>query len=289
MDYVIHLLILICIYLILAQSLNLTFGLGGLLNLAHIGSYAIGAYVTALLSTEFQRSIYLCLPASMVVAAFFALLIGGIAARLRHDYFALGTLAFSSIVSAVLINWKSVTRGVLGIPGIPRPEIGEIDFYQNYNFLKLVALLTFVSLAVLLFLFRSRFARNLRAQAENPYATMALGKSIRSIRNDAFIISSMFAGLAGGIFAYYINYIDPSSFALHEMVFVLSVVIVGKPGSFWGIVASTVFLVLLPEPLRFIEMSPNVIGPLRQMLYALILFFVLYWKRETLFPVERSI
>ena len=115
MEYVIHLAILICIYAILAQSFNVCFGLGRLLNLAHIASYSLGAYATALLSTSgLEWSVLPCLAASMTVSAFFALLIGGISLKLQGDYFAIGTLAFAAIVNALLINWKSLTRGVLG-------------------------------------------------------------------------------------------------------------------------------------------------------------------------------
>ena len=289
MDYIIHLVILVGIYLILAQSFNLTFGLGRLFNLAHIACYSIGAYTTALLSTELNQSVWVCLPASMLTSAVFALLIGGISLKLTHDYFAIGTLAFSAVVTAVLINWKSLTRGVLGIPGIPRPEIGSANFYENINFLYFLAVLVVLVYIALYCIFHSRFARRLRAQAEHEPATLSLAISIRSLRNNSFIVSSAFAGLAGAVFAYYINYIDPSSFGLHEMVFVLSIVIVGKPGSFWGVTLSTIFLVLLPEPLRFIEISPSILGPMRQLLYALILFGVVYWKRETLFPVQRAV
>ena len=289
MDYFVHLAILVAIYLILAQSFNLTFGLGGLFNLAHVAVYAIGAYATALLSTELEQGFFVCIAASMSISALFALLIGAISIKLTHDYFAIGTLAFSAIISALLINWKSLTRGVLGIPGIPRPEIFGIDFYENINFLILISIAVILVYVVLYLIFKSRFARRLRMQSENEAAAAALAVSIKGIRNDSFIISSMFAGLAGSFFAYYINYIDPSSFSLHEMVFVMSIVIVGKPGSFWGVTAATFFLVLLPEPLRFIEISPSVLGPMRQLLYSSILFLVVYWKRETLFPSQRAV
>lgn len=289
MDYYIHLLILICIYLILAQSFNLTFGMGRLFNLAHVAVYAMGAYTTALLSTELEVSFIPCVIASMLLSGVFALSIGAISLRLEQDYFAIGTLAFSSVISALLINWKSLTRGVLGIPGIPRPELWGIDFADNKNFLLLIAVFVVASQAVLYLFFRNCFGRALRAQAEFEHACLALAKNTQQIRNASFFISSAFAGLAGSFFAYYINYIDPSSFSLTEMVFVLTIIVVGKPGSFWGVIASTIFLVLLPEPLRFLEIPPDILGPMRQLLYAVIQFGVVYWKRETLFPVERTI
>ena len=290
MDYLVHLAILVCIYLILTQSFNLSFGFGSLLNLAHIATYSIGAYTTAILSTDpLNQSFWICVPASMALSGLFALLIGAISLKLSQDYFALGSLAFSAVVLALEINWKELTRGVLGIPGIPRPDIFGIDFYNNKNFLVLAALLAVLSMIFFRLVFQSRFGRNLRCQAENPWAALALARDVRKIRNDCFILSSIFAGLAGSLFAYYINYIDPSSFSLSEMVFILSIVIVGRPGSYWGAMFATAFLVLLPEPLRFIEISSSILGPMRQMLYALILFAVLYWKKATLFPMERKV
>ena len=288
-DYGIHLAILISLYLILAQSLNLTFGLGQLFNLAHVASYAVGAYTTALLSTECESSFAICVISSVLVCGLFAILLGGIALRLSNDYFAIGTLAFTSLVSALLINWKSLTHGVLGIPGIPRPELFGIDFYQNSNFLVLIFLFAVAVQALLYGVFVSPFGRFLRALAEYDRAAAALGSDTRLVRNSAFFISSSLAGLAGSFFAYYLNYIDPSSFGIGEMVFVLTIVIVGRPGSFWGVIGSTLFLVLLPEPLRFLDISSAYLGPMRQLLHAVILFAVVWWQRDRLFPQRRQV
>lgn len=290
MDYIIHLLILICIYLILAQSFNLIFGLGGLFNLAHVAVYAIGAYTTALLSTELGFDFYSCLIFSSLLAGLLALVIGEISLRLTHDYFAIGSLAFSAVVSALLINWKSLTRGVLGIPGIPRPELYNVDFNNIRNFLYLAAALALVTQVALYIIFHSSFARSLRAQSEFELAALALNRDTRLIKIFSFFIASCFAGLAGSLFAYYLNYIDPSSFSLAEMVFILTVVVVGRPGSFVGMILASIFLVaVLPEGLRFLKIDASILGPMRQMLHAIILFIVVYLNRERLFPVQRTI
>ncbi len=289
MNYLVHLAILVGIYLILAQSFNVTVGLGKLFNLAHVAGYAIGAYVTALGSLELGMNTVQCMISSGLVSALSAFLLGGIALRLAGDYFAIGTLAFSSIVSALLVNWKSVTRGVLGIPGIPRPEFGTLQLNDESSFLGLVVAVVAVSLGVLYLLFESSFARVLRAQAENRFAAMALGRDVRLINTTAFFVSAFFAGIAGSLFAYYLNYIDPSSFAFSEMVFLLTIVVVGSPGSFWGCIASTVFLVLLPEPLRFIEIPSSILGPMRQLLHSVVLLTVVWLNRKRLFPSQREV
>lgn len=288
-EYLIHLGILICIYMILAQSFNLSFGVARIFNLAHVAAYALGAYATALLSTELEQGFLVSLIASMCVSALLAVLLGAIALRLTQDYFAIGTLAFSAIITALLINWKSLTRGVLGIPGIPRPELFGVDFYNNRNFLMLSALCALLAMVVLHRLFFASYGRQLRAQGESEIVSLALGIPTRMMRNLSFVVASSFAGLAGSLFAYYMNYIDPSSFALHEMVFVLTIVVVGRPGSFFGVIASSIFLVLLPEPLRFLDIPSSILGPMRQLLYAVLLFAVVYINRRRLFPVQRAV
>jgi branched-chain amino acid transport system permease protein len=288
-EYIVHLLILISVYLILAQSFNLVCGLGRLLNLSHIASYAVGAYVTAILMVDYSYSYFFALGSSIIISGVFALLTGVISLRLTGDYFAIGTLAFSFVISALLINWKSLTKGVLGIPGIPRPEFMESAYSENVLFLAFSFFCAVLSLLMFWVLFNSKIGRNLKMQSEHLPASRSLGIPLFRLRNFSFVVSSMFAGLAGSIFAIYLTYIDPGSFALHEMVFVLTIVIVGSPGSFWGVSGATIFLVLLPEPLRFLEIAPSVLGPVRQLLYALILFGVVFIRKEKLFPVKRLV
>jgi branched-chain amino acid transport system permease protein len=288
-EYFYHLCILIALYGILAQSFNLVFGLGCLLNLAHVAAYAIGAYTTALLSVDQGCSFLVCVVSSIITSCIFSLLIGSISLRLDKDYFAIGSLAFSSIVIALLINWKELTRGVLGIPGIPRPEFAGFPFEDNLSFLYLITIFLVISQITLILLFKSNLGRALRAQAEFEQAALSLGINSVLMRNIAFMLASGLAGLAGSMYAYYINYIDPTSFSINESVFILSIVIIGKPGSFFGVLAATVFLVLLPEPLRFIDISPAILGPMRQLLHACILFGMVFLRRNTLFNMQRVV
>jgi branched-chain amino acid transport system permease protein len=105
----------------------------------------------------------------------------------------------------------------------------------------------------------------------------------------SFLISSASAGLAGSFFAYYLSYIDPSSFSLTEMIFVLTIVVVGRPGSLWGATWAVLFLVLLPEPLRFIDINSAYLGPARQFMQAAIMFGVVFLNRRVLFPPKREV
>lgn len=290
MDYLIHIAIMLVLYAILAQGFNLVFGVGGLFNLAHASLYAIGAYTTALLSVELDMPVFRCMVASGLFAGLCSLPLGMIALRLSRDYFAIGTLAFSAVISALLVNWRSVTRGVLGIPGIPRPVIGDMVLDDSASFL-LFALTIFIACqAVMWILFKGSFGRNLRAQAQYEQAAQSLGRNTRRIRTWTFFASSVMAGIAGSLYAYYLNFIDPTSFTLGEMIFILTIAVVGKPGSFWWMFVSVFLLVaLLPEGLRFLPLESSVLGPLRQLIQATILFVVVYLMRERLFPEQRTV
>lgn len=289
MEYIVHLAVLCLIYSLLVTGFNLSFGMGRLLNFSHVASYGVGAYASAILSVDYSWPFYLCLLASGIICAIFSISLGVVSLRLTRDYFAIGSLAFSFLMSALFINWKELTRGVLGIPGIPRPIFFGGYFADNIDFLLGLATFTLILLFVLYKIMNSRLGILLKAQGEQAFAVEAMGASLFKLRNYAFVISSFVAGIAGSFFAFYLMYIDPSSFAIHEMVFVLTIVVMGKPGSFWGGLLATFFLVLLPEPLRFMEFDPGILGPMRQFLYAVVLFLTVLVQKEVLFPVKRSV
>ena len=289
-DYFYHLLILFCLYSVTAQGLNIVFGLGGQFNLAHIAFFSVGAYCTALLSTDLGWHFSSCLLTSILLPGLFALVVGEISLRLDKDYFAMATLSFAAIINSLEINWKSLTNGVLGVSGIARPELLNLDFSDNLNFLLLSSVFFILAQITAYLVFSSRFARSLQMLAIDSASAEALGRDARLLRNIAFFISACFAGAGGSLFAYYLNYIDPSSFMLPEMVLILTICIVAKPGSFWGIFPATfVLVILIPEGLRFVEMPSSVLGPLRQMCHALILFFVVLIFRHSLFPKRREV
>ncbi|HMO01660.1 MAG TPA: branched-chain amino acid ABC transporter permease [Oligoflexia bacterium] len=289
MEYLTHLLIIILIYSLSAQGFNLVFGLGGLFNFAHIAFVAIGAYVAAILSTNFDAQWYIGLFTAILVACLVSLPIYFLTFRLNGDHFVLGSFALSSLISMVIVNWREVTKGALGIAGIPRPRIFSIELNNNIQFLLFVFVLVLFSLFFLWCLFRSPFARKIRSAKREISYSLALGNNVFLTYALFFILSAVFASLAGAIFAYYLSYIDPSSFVLADMIFILTICAVGSPGSFWGCLGATLFLVILPEFLRFIPLPPGVLGPLRQIFFAGILFIILYFRRAKFLPYERIV
>jgi branched-chain amino acid transport system permease protein len=280
--YLIHLLILICIYLILSISLQLSVGFTGLLNLGHIAFYAIGAYTSALLALN-GFPFWFCFLSAGIFAMIFGFLLSLPTNKLKGDYLALATMGFSFVVYAVLLNWTSLTRGPLGLPGIPKPKIFGISFSDNLSFLILVAIIALISYLIIKRITISPFGKVLEATRDNELLTRVLGKNTFKIKTISLMISAFFAGISGSLYAHYITFIDPSSFTILQLIPVLSIIIIGGLASLKGTIIATIILVLLPEPLRFIGFPSSIVGPARQILYSLILLFILIYKPKGFF------
>lgn len=149
MAYLIHIASIFGITLLLAESFNLILGLGALFSLAHVASYALGAYTTALLASELGIGFIPCIALSAASGAFLSLLVAMISLKLDKEYFAIGTLALGLFVHSILVNWKSVTHGVLGIPGIPPPSFGSFLSDTPLSLLVVIWCTAVVSLLVL--------------------------------------------------------------------------------------------------------------------------------------------
>ena len=281
--YIIHLLILIGIYLILSMSLQVSIGYTGLLNLGHIAFYAVGAYTSALLVLQLGLPFWIGFLAAGVLAAVFGFLLALPTNKLRGDYLALAAMGFVFVIYAVSLNWVGLTRGPLGIPGIPRPSMFGISFSDNTSFLFLTAIISALSFWIIRKIMISPFGKVLEAIRDDELAAKVLGKNTFKMKCFSMAISAFFAGLAGSLYAHYITFIDPSSFGLMQIIPVLLIVIIGGLASPKGTVIATIIIMLLPEPLRFIGFPSSVIGPARQIIYALILLIILLYKPKGFF------
>ena len=275
--YFIHLAILICIYVILSISLQLSIGFTGSFNLGHIAFFGIGAYVSALLAINGAPFI-VCLLSAGIIAAFFGFLLSIPTRKLKGDYLALATLGFSFVVYSVLLNWGELTRGPLGIPGIPKPEIFGIVFSDNLMFLILAAVVAAISYLAISRIISSPFGKVLAAVRDDELAAKTIAKKTFRAKAYSLAIAACFAGIAGSLYAHYITFIDPSSFTLLQLIPILAIVIIGGLASLRGSVLAAIIIVLIPEPLRFIGFPSSVVGPARQIIYALILLAILLFR-----------
>lgn len=271
MEYLLHILVLIGIYTILAVSLDLLAGHTGLLSIAHAAFYGLGAYTSALLAVHMGAPFLVGILVGMAVAALVSLVVSLPSLRLHDDYFVIATFGFQMILFSVFNNWMDVTRGPLGIPGIPQPSIFGWTLQSHVGFVVLAAILATFAYVVVGRISTSPFGRVLRAIREDEVFAQALGKNTLRFKVIAFAVSAALAASAGSLYAHYITYIDPTSFTVMESILVISMVIIGGAGSPWGPLIGAVVLVVLPEALRFVGLPSSVAANLRQIFYGTLL------------------
>lgn len=279
-NYFMHIGIIICIYVILVTSLNIAFGYAGLLSLANIAFYGIGAYVSALFVMQLGVPYLFALIMAGVIAGLFAALLAIPTSRLRGDYLALATLGFAFLVDAVLKNWTSLTRGPLGIPGIPKPVIFGFTISSQWAYLVFAFVVMVICLLLIVKLMKSPFGRLLGGIRDDERGARSLGKNLLKNKALALGLSGFFAGIAGSVYAHYITFIDPTTFSIMEMILIVSMLVMGGLASTRGAMIGAVILVVLPEPLRFLGFPSSFVGPARQMIYALVLIVIMiYWPK----------
>jgi branched-chain amino acid transport system permease protein len=278
MEYFLHILVITGIYIILTLSLNLVVGYTGLAALGHAAFSCMGAYVSSLLALNYGVSPWIGLVVGACVAALLGVVIGFPSLRLKGDYLALATFGAGVIVYSVAKNWVAVTRGPMGLPGIPGFSVLGVQLSGVWQYLILVTVFVLVTYFVIRRIVKSPFGRILRGIREDEVAALAMGKNINKYKIIVFVVGAFFAGIAGSLYAHYITFIDPSSFTVMESIAILLMVVFGGMGSLAGSFVGAAVLVIFPELLRFLGMPSSVAAPLRQMIYGLLLI-VLMLKR----------
>ena len=283
MEYVFHIIIMLNIYIMLTLSANLTIGMANLLTMCQAAFYGIGAYIGTFFLMQFNLPFLVIAALVMLFTGAFSFLISYASVRLKDDYFVIATMGFQLIVYTILYNWTDVTRGPYGIPGIPGIRLfGLFELTGVYAYL----VLSLVLMAVVVFLFHhlveSPFGRVLNAIRADEITVKSMGRNIVKFKSLAFFLSAAVAGLAGIIYASYVNYIDPTSFTLDESIFILSALFIGGIGNTKGPILGAMFVVLLPEFLRFVGLPDSVAANLRQIIYGLALILVMYYRPQGL-------
>lgn len=271
MEYLLHVFVICGIYSILTLSLNLVVGYTGLVSLGHAAFFSIGAYISALLALNLGISPWIGLIAGACGAAVFGVVIGMPSLRLKGDYLALATFGAGMIVYSIAKNWVSLTRGPMGLPGIPGFSVFAFSLESTWLYLILVIVFTLVTVFILQRLIGGAYGRILRSIREDEIASETLGKYVAKYKLQVFVVGAFFAGIAGSLYAHYITFIDPSSFTVMESITILLMVIFGGMGSIKGSLVGAIMLVLFPEILRFLGMPSSIAAPTRQMIYGLLL------------------
>ena len=268
--YYIRVATIVGIYVILVSSLNMIIGFTGMFSLGHAAFYGIGAYTSAMLTTMAGWPFWLALPAAGIVAGLFGTLIGLATLRLKAVFLAFTTLGFGEITRIVILNWRSFTRGPLGIAGVPIPRLFGWQF-DGRGYYYLVVVLAAATVAVAARVYHSRVGRALVAIREDETAASSMGINVFGYKVLVFALACGFAGIAGSFFAHFQRFISADSFANLESFVIITMVALGGTGSIAGPILGALILVVLPEVFRFLAQYRGVI-------YGLVLVLVIVLK-----------
>jgi len=261
---------------LVAIGLCILMGYAGQVSLGQAGFYGIGAYVSSILSLHGGLPVVISIIFAMIVAGIAAVLLAVPALRLKGHYLAVATLGFGEIIYIILNEWGP--GGPSGFGDIPHFSfLGyTVDSTTGYFYLiwSLVAAVMFFSINLI----RSRTGRALRAIHDSELACNAMGLNVVALKIKVFILSAVYASLAGSLYAHYVTFISPSSFSLFYSILVLTMVIVGGITNLWGAVIGAVVITVLPELLRRFE-------ELDVLVYGLILTLSLMFFRKGLVPI----
>jgi len=257
-EYALHVLVLLGIWVILAESLNFVTGFAGQLALGHAAFVSIGGYAGSLLMLYRGWPFWTALLIGGGSAYVSGLILGIMAMRLRGDYLGMVTMGFGEIIRILALNLVDITRGPMGLPGIPRPSVlgytfrGELPYF--YLILALIAL-THFSVERLVF---SRFGRACMAMRDDEEAAEAMG--VRSFRYKvlAFCISSGYAGVMGVFYASWVTLFSPDSFQFVDSVMMSAMITLGGIGSLYGSIPGALAIGVLPEALRPLLAGPRI-------------------------------
>lgn len=255
------------IYALLVLGFNFTLGYTGQISLGHVGFWAIGAYSSALLTTEGGWSPLPAAGIGVVLACVAASVLAVATSRLRTHYLALATLGFGEIVRLVLQNWREVTNGTNGVVGTP-PLASFIDSDVDVYY----ALLAFTAIGALVaWRFQTtRYGRTFLAVKQGELAAESTGIPTTWVKAFALVVSAIYAAVAGSLYAHVNSYIGPEDFVFPVMVTVLTMLIVGGQGTVSGPLLGAVVLTLLPERLRDV-------GEWYQLAYGVVLLAMVVW------------
>jgi branched-chain amino acid transport system permease protein len=293
--FLIYLTTIACIWGILAVSLNLQYGITGLVNLGQIAFFMIGGYVSVILVMLAGWPIGLGMVGGMVAAALFGMLLALPTARLQQDYWGISTLAAAEIARLFFLNQtlgSPYVGGSFGVTNIPQPlETAMPPPVYPVFYLGLSAVCLLLCCAVSQWLMRLPFGRALKAMREGDEIPLALGKNVSSLRISIMGVGGALGGLAGALFAHFNAFIAPDYFLPLQTFMVWAMVIVGGPGNFAGVLVGAFLIEIIDSSTRFlsgvVSITPQILGPGRMILISVLVILVLIYAPEGLLKERR--
>jgi branched-chain amino acid transport system permease protein len=252
-DYYINILTLSLTHAVIAVGLNLLMGYTGQVSLGHAAFYGLAAYTTAILTTTYGLPVPAGMIAGIAVSGLIAYLIGIPTLKLKGHYLAMATLGFGVIVYIFFNETIGLTGGPSGFTGVPRLNVFGYNFESDVSYYYLLSIVLACVVLLSLNLIHSRIGRALRAIHTSETASQVAGIDIAKYKGFIFVLSAVFAGLAGVLYAHNRAFVAPSSFGFNFSIELVTMVVLGGMANVWGSVIGAFFLTILPEFLRIFE------------------------------------
>ncbi|HEY7654445.1 MAG TPA: branched-chain amino acid ABC transporter permease [Methylomirabilota bacterium] len=243
-----------------AIGLNILLGFTGQISIGHAAFLAVGAYSTAILEANVGLPFFLAIPLGALITSGFGLIFGIPSLRLKGLYLAIATLSAHFITTFVIVHWESMTKGVVGLE-VPPAVVFGLRLDSDFRIFYLIYALVVPAILFAKNLFRTRVGRAFIAVRDRDVAASVMGVSLLRYKLLAFIISSFYAGVAGGLMAHHSRLLFPDSFTLLVAIDYLAMVIIGGMGSIVGSIFGAIFMTLLPEVLKLTATSLTGIYP----------------------------
>lgn len=276
-EYWLYLACLVAINIISATGLNILTGYTGLVSLGQAAFMGLGAYTVAVLEQRLGTPFLLNLVAGGAVAMLAGIVVGIPSLRVKGLYLAIATIAASFILHFVFANWKGVTGGTGGLT-VPPAHVGSIALDSSFRLYWLIVPLAVLMLAGAANLFRTRIGRAFIAIRDRDISAEVLGIPLLRYKLLSFALSSFYAGVAGGLWAYFFRVVTPESFPLMMSIFFLAAIIVGGMGTILGGILGAIFMTMVPEVLKLIvswlplgSEGAVILSPVRTIVFGLLI------------------
>jgi branched-chain amino acid transport system permease protein len=251
--YYLNIFCLVGLNAILVIGLNLLIVYAGQISLGHAALFGLGAYFSGILTGTYGLPPWPTILLAMALTGAVAYLIGRPILKLHGNYLVMATLGFNLIVNIVIIQWDHFTGGPSGLPGIPTLSLLGLAFDSDRRWSYLIWFFVLVGLILALNLVDSRVGRALRALHGSEVAAATLGVDVAAYKSRVFVLSALYASLAGSLYAHYLTFVSPKTFDIFFSVELVTMVIVGGMGSVWGSLLGALILTPLPQALGFVE------------------------------------
>ena len=271
MEYFMSVAVMIAIFVILAASYNLVIGYGGLATVAHPIFFALGAYTAALLAIHTGLPAPLCVLAGAAVATVASVLLAASSLRVSGDYLLIASLGFQLGLLQVIRNFEW-TGGPGGLTDIPATITGAA---RTPAYLAICGAVAVATVAFIAWIVRGPYGRAITAMRDEELAFTALGRNAMSMKIALFAIGCGIAGIAGGLYAFYFQYLSPEQFDVLQSAAILTMVVLGGMGTTWGPVVGAALLLAVPQAITFLDLPPSIMAPMQGIIFTgLVLVFL---------------